>query len=221
MQETRVQSLGQEDPLEKGMVTPLQYFCLEYPMDRGTWWATVHGVAQSWTRLSNKHFHTSVCDLNKIVDLFVLQLTKKKLQSKSSSLFLKVIVGTKNTQWMINKNRSIFFFNPTGCKSQREWMKDSRTRRAEEKQRGHSQRKLKTEKVGVWNPTGKSDPDGWWRGISAEGRHTGTNHQNKVVVQQTKHTECRGSGAKVRQWVGKPDKLVGKRHSPLETCTGG
>ena len=31
---------------------PLQYSCLENPMDRGTWWATVHGVAESWTQLS-------------------------------------------------------------------------------------------------------------------------------------------------------------------------
>jgi len=31
----------------------LQYSCLENPMDRGAWWATVHGVAKSWTRLSN------------------------------------------------------------------------------------------------------------------------------------------------------------------------
>ena len=30
----------------------LQYSCLENPMDRGTWWATVHGVAKSWTQLS-------------------------------------------------------------------------------------------------------------------------------------------------------------------------
>ena len=30
---------------------PLQYSCLENPMDRGTWWATVHGVAKSQTRL--------------------------------------------------------------------------------------------------------------------------------------------------------------------------
>ena len=29
----------------------LQYSCLENPMDRGTWQATVHGVAQSWTQL--------------------------------------------------------------------------------------------------------------------------------------------------------------------------
>ena len=35
--------------------------CLENPMDRGAWWAAVHGVATSWTRLSNFtftfHFH--------------------------------------------------------------------------------------------------------------------------------------------------------------------
>ena len=36
MQETQVQSLGWEDPLEKGMTTPLQDSCLENPMDRGT-----------------------------------------------------------------------------------------------------------------------------------------------------------------------------------------
>ena len=32
---------------------PLQYSCLEYPMDRGTWRVTVHEVAKSQTRLSN------------------------------------------------------------------------------------------------------------------------------------------------------------------------
>ena len=32
---------------------PLQCSCLESPMDGGAWWATVHGVAQSWTRLSD------------------------------------------------------------------------------------------------------------------------------------------------------------------------
>ena len=31
--------------------TPLQYFCLENPMDRGAWWAAVYGVTQSRTRL--------------------------------------------------------------------------------------------------------------------------------------------------------------------------
>ena len=33
----------------EGNGTPLQYSCLENPMDRGAWWATVYGVAKSWT----------------------------------------------------------------------------------------------------------------------------------------------------------------------------
>ena len=50
IQAIQVRSLGWEDPLEEGML--VQYSCLENHMDRGAWWATVHGVAQSWTRLS-------------------------------------------------------------------------------------------------------------------------------------------------------------------------
>ena len=42
VQETLVQSQGQEDPPEKGNGYPLQYSCLENSMDRGAWWATVH-----------------------------------------------------------------------------------------------------------------------------------------------------------------------------------
>ena len=36
-----------------GHSNPLQYSCLENPMDRGTWWYTVQGVAQNHTRLSD------------------------------------------------------------------------------------------------------------------------------------------------------------------------
>ena len=36
-----------------GHGNPLQYSCLENPMDRGAWWATVHGIAKSLTRLSD------------------------------------------------------------------------------------------------------------------------------------------------------------------------
>ena len=36
-----------------GHDNPLQYSCLENPMDRGAWRAIVHGVAKSWTRLSD------------------------------------------------------------------------------------------------------------------------------------------------------------------------
>ena len=49
MQETRVLSLGQEDPPEKGMAYPLQYSYLGNPMDKGGWQATVHGLAKSRT----------------------------------------------------------------------------------------------------------------------------------------------------------------------------
>ena len=42
----------------EGYGNPLQYSCLENFMDRGAWWATVHGVAKSWTRLSDIHTHT-------------------------------------------------------------------------------------------------------------------------------------------------------------------
>ena len=44
-----VPPLGQQDPLEEGMAT--HFSCLENPMDRGAWRATVHRVAKSWTRL--------------------------------------------------------------------------------------------------------------------------------------------------------------------------
>ena len=49
MWESWVQSLGQEDSLEKENGSPLQYSCLENPMDRGAWRATVQGVTKSWT----------------------------------------------------------------------------------------------------------------------------------------------------------------------------
>ena len=37
----------------RGNGNPLQYSCLEHSMDRGAWWAVLHGVAKSWTWLSN------------------------------------------------------------------------------------------------------------------------------------------------------------------------
>ena len=52
---SRRQSLGEANG------TPLQYSCLENPMDGGAWWAAVHGVVKSWTWLSDFtftfHFH--------------------------------------------------------------------------------------------------------------------------------------------------------------------
>ena len=52
-QETQVQSLGQEDPLEEENGNPLRYSCLENPMDRGALGATVQRVTKSQTQLSD------------------------------------------------------------------------------------------------------------------------------------------------------------------------
>ena len=49
MQETQVRSLSQEDPLDKEMATHFQNSCLENPVDREAWRATVQGVTKSQT----------------------------------------------------------------------------------------------------------------------------------------------------------------------------
>ena len=46
-QETQVQSLGREDPLEEEMATHSSIPAWGNPMDRGAWWATVRGVTKS------------------------------------------------------------------------------------------------------------------------------------------------------------------------------
>ena len=52
MQETWVQSLGWEEPLEKGKATLSSILAWRVP-----WTVIIHGVANSWTRLSDFHFH--------------------------------------------------------------------------------------------------------------------------------------------------------------------
>ena len=51
-----IPGLGRSPGGEHGK--PLQYSCLENPMDKGVWWATVHRVAQSWTQLKWLSMHT-------------------------------------------------------------------------------------------------------------------------------------------------------------------
>ena len=51
---------GLERSSEGGHDNPLQYSCLENPMDRGPWWATVHGVAKSRTQLKQLSTHARI-----------------------------------------------------------------------------------------------------------------------------------------------------------------
>ena len=53
MRETWIRSLGWEDPLEEGMATHSSILAWRIPMDKGAWWAVVHGVAMSRTQLSD------------------------------------------------------------------------------------------------------------------------------------------------------------------------
>ena len=51
--EAHIRSLGWEDPLEEGMAPHSSILAWRIPMDRGAWWASVHGVAKSRTQLSD------------------------------------------------------------------------------------------------------------------------------------------------------------------------
>ena len=58
---TRLKRLSSSSSVRLGNGNPLQYSCLENPMDGGAWWAAIHGVVKSRTRLSDFpftfHFH--------------------------------------------------------------------------------------------------------------------------------------------------------------------
>ena len=72
MQETWVQSLGWEDPLVEGMTTHSSILSWRIPMDGGAWWATVHGVSKSWTRLNQ----LSSSSNSKVSDKLLSKLSK-------------------------------------------------------------------------------------------------------------------------------------------------
>ena len=72
MQKTLVRFLGREDPLQEGMATHPSILAWRIPIDRGAWWAMVHGVAKSWTRLSENG-----------------KLEEKKVKGK---IFLKIVL---------------------------------------------------------------------------------------------------------------------------------
>ena len=73
----------------EGHGTPLQYSCLENPMDGGAWWATVHGVARSRTRLSDFTF------------TFHFHALEKEMATHSSILAWR-IPGTEESGWLLS-----------------------------------------------------------------------------------------------------------------------
>ena len=69
-------NLGDPDPIPglglspgEGNSNPLQYSCLENPMEGGDWWATIHGVEKSRTQLSYFTFHFFTFDVGHFYSL--------------------------------------------------------------------------------------------------------------------------------------------------------
>ena len=72
MRETWIQSLGWEDPLEEGMATHSSVLAWKIPMDKGAWWATVHGITKSRTQLSDEvQCGTCMCTMSILLNLFL------------------------------------------------------------------------------------------------------------------------------------------------------
>ena len=82
----------------EGNSYPLHYSGLENAMDRGAWWATVHGVAKGQTQLSDFHFHVNV-NINMKLDFWVCRAQKvNSMRVSISSLSEEsfVTTGDKN-----------------------------------------------------------------------------------------------------------------------------
>ena len=80
----------------EGNSNPLQYSCLENPMDRGAWWATVHGVAKSRTRLSDFTFTfilLGFSSLQKDLETFSSQYTREVAPVAPMSKDLTSFIG--------------------------------------------------------------------------------------------------------------------------------
>ena len=79
----------------EGDGTPLQYSCLENPMDGGAWWAAVHGIAEGWTQLSDFTF------------TFHFHALEKEMPTHSSVLAWR-IPGTGEPAGMLSMGSHIF-----------------------------------------------------------------------------------------------------------------
>ena len=77
-----------------GNGNPLQYSCLENPRDRGAWWATVHRVTKSWTRLSNYTAATATVHWFHLFTDFIAWFTWK-INVKQEILKVRWTINTK------------------------------------------------------------------------------------------------------------------------------
>ena len=77
---------------------PLQYSCLENSMDGGTWWATVHGIAKSWTWLSDFHFISYISKYLKYIYIYIyIYIYTHIYKPNHFAVHLKLIQHCKST----------------------------------------------------------------------------------------------------------------------------
>ena len=92
----------------EGNGNPLQYSCLETLMDGGAWWATVHGVSKSQTRLSDfKHTHIRPNDDPFQEDLLQLAETSRNAVVSVLTLTLLVQTSTRDSKTVTGKSGSV------------------------------------------------------------------------------------------------------------------
>ena len=100
-------------PLGEGNGTPIQYSCLENPMDGGAWWAAVHGVAKSRTQLSDFtftfHFHTLEKEMATHSSVFAWRIPGTgepgglPSTGSQSQTRLKRLSSSSRDNWILNK----------------------------------------------------------------------------------------------------------------------
>ena len=87
---------GSGRSLGEGNGNPLQYYCLENPMDRGAWKATVHGIAKSQTRLSDFTSLTNKASGGEGIPVELFQIQKDNAVKVLHSICLQI---GKTQQW--------------------------------------------------------------------------------------------------------------------------
>ena len=93
-------------------------------MDRGTWWATVHGVSKSQTRLSNFTFHfQSICEqfwaslvAQTVKRLPAMQETRVRFLGREDPLEKEMAIHSSTLAWKSHGQRSLIGYSPWGRK---------------------------------------------------------------------------------------------------------
>ena len=92
--------IGEGERNGEGNGNPLQYSCLENPMDGGAWWATVHGVAKSWTWLSD--FKIIYLNLHKLIFWAVKECLLQVLNLGSTNYLLAMWNRASSVQFSLS-----------------------------------------------------------------------------------------------------------------------